>query len=152
MQLHALFHVMPESASQDAHYVYACVQAAHYYRQQQKVYIYTNDQTQAHVIDELLWSFEPDSFVAHNLVGEGPRQGSPVEIGWQPPKGRRPILINLASDIPAFAGQFSQVIDFVPSEASAREQARARFRQYRQQGFTLDTVNVESSKNQQTNA
>ena len=70
-------------------YFQACHLAAHYYRQNQRVFIYTSDQNNAHDIDELLWAFEPDSFVPHNLVGEGSNYGSPVEISWQSPTNRR---------------------------------------------------------------
>lgn len=142
MQTLATFHVMPDESDDNAHFYYACLQAAHFYRQQQRVYIFTPDQTIAHQIDELLWSFEADSFVPHNLVGEGPRQGSPVEIGWQPLKGRRPILINLASTVPNFAGQFAQVIDFVPANEENKQLARDRFRTCRQWGFQVETHQV----------
>ena len=55
----------------------------HFYRQNQRVFIYTQDQQSAHDIDEMLWAFDPDSFVPHNLIGEGPKQGAAVEISWQ---------------------------------------------------------------------
>jgi len=123
-----------------AHLLAACQQASIYYRQQQKVFIYTKDQASAEVIDELLWSFEPDSFVAHNLLGEGPKYGSPVEISWCAPSNRRPVLINLSNTVPEFAAQFSHIIDFVPAEESLKQQARERFKQYRQRQFAIDTL------------
>ena len=77
----ALFHIMPEQAGDSAALRYACVLAANCYRQQQKVFIFTDNQQQAHYVDELLWSFEPDSFVPHNLVGEGPKYGrAPIHL------------------------------------------------------------------------
>jgi len=118
--------------------LHTCFQAAHYYRQNQRVFIYCPDQTIAHYIDELLWSFEPDSFVPHNLIGEGPKHGSAVEISWQVPTSRRPILINLTSTVPNFAHQFSQIIDFVPSDEQLKQSARERFKGYRQLGFQVD--------------
>ena len=117
---------------------HACWQAAHFYRRNQGVFIYTQDQKNAHDIDEMLWAFEPDAFVPHNLVGEGPKNGAAVEISWQPPTKRRPILINLTSTVPNFAGQFSTIIDFVPVNESLKQLARDRFRAYRQLGFRVD--------------
>jgi len=143
MQTEAVFHLMPQHAggdnAQNALVQYACILAANAYRQQQKVYVFAKDKQQAHAIDELLWSFEPDSFIPHNLVGEGPKQGSPVEIGWQPPKGRRPVLINLTDTMPVFASQFSHVLDFVPVAEHDKQQARERFKQCRQMGFFVNT-------------
>ncbi|WP_448568034.1 DNA polymerase III subunit chi [Thalassotalea ganghwensis] len=128
--------------------LHVCFQAAFYYRQNQRVYIYTENQEQAHQIDELLWSFEPESFVPHNLVGEGPKQGAAVEIGWQAPRGRRPVLINLTSTVPNFAHQFSQIIDFVPQDEQLKQLARERFKGYRQLGFNVDnqTINAEQKQ------
>lgn len=141
MQTQVHFYLLPDDTASDvnAHLLQACVQASYCFRNQQKVYVFTNDQPSAHQIDELLWSFEPDSFVPHNLVGEGPSYGAPVEIGFTAPKNRRPFLINLASRIPSFAKQYSHIIDFVPAEPSLKQQARERFKQYRQAGFHIET-------------
>ena len=117
-----------------------CQLTTDYYRQGQGVFIYTQDQTQAEALDEQLWQQPADSFVAHNLLGEGPRQGSPVIISWQSPQQKRPILINLAAQAPAFAGRFNQVIDFVPADDAGKQQARERFKIYRQAGVALSTA------------
>ena len=117
--------------------VHTCFQAAHFYRQNQRVFIYTRDQAQAHEVDELLWSFEPDSFVPHNLTGEGPTNGSPVEISWQPPRNRRPILINLTDTVPVFANQYSFIVDFVPENESLKTLARERYKHFKQLGFQV---------------
>ena len=85
----------------------------------------------------MLWAFDPDSFVPHNLIGEGPKQGAAVEISWQPPKNRRAVLINLTREVPNFANQFSHLIDFVPADEALKEQARNRFRTCRQWNFNV---------------
>jgi len=141
----AIFHIMPDNTSEHAMFHYACVQAAQYYRQNQRVYIYTADQKQAHQIDELLWAFDSDSFVPHNLVGEGPKQGAMVEIGWQPLRGRRPILINLTSTVPNFVRQFSHIIDFVPSDEALKAQARSRWTTCKQMGIIPSPCQVDSA-------
>ena len=152
MQTQVMFYVLPEDTSDkinaDAHLFQACLHASVCYRNNQRVYIHTEHQESAHAIDEMLWGFEPDSFVPHNLVGEGPKQGAPVEIGFQRPTNRRPFLINLASQIPNFAGNYSHIIDFVPAENSLKQQARERFKQYRQAGFSIETQNVETTASQ----
>lgn len=140
MNTQVMFYLLQEQAQHDIDLslMHACFQAAYFYRQNQRVFIFTENQEQAHQVDELLWSFDPDSFVAHNLVGEGPKQGAAVEISWQAPTNRRAILINLTSQMPSFASQFSQIIDFVPEDENRKQQARERFKQYRQQGFQVN--------------
>lgn len=126
----------------------ACHLAADFYRQKQRVFVYTQDQESAHNIDEMLWAFDPMSFVPHNLIGEGPNYGSAVEISWQAPANRRPVLINLTSTVPHFANQFSQIIDFVPTDETAKQVARERFKHYRQLGFQVDTQTAATESTQ----
>lgn len=121
---------------------HACLQASHFYRQNQRVYIYTQDKKHAEQVDEMLWAFDSDSFVPHNLVGEGPKQGAIVEIGHQAPQGRRSVLINLTSSVPDFANQFQLIVDFVPSDETLKQQARERFKTCRQWGFQVDNQAV----------
>ncbi|MGB1263803.1 MAG: DNA polymerase III subunit chi [Cognaticolwellia sp.] len=158
MQTQAMFYSIEEQSKvagvteNQLHLHYACLQAAHFYRQNQRVFIYTQDQQSAHDIDEMLWAFDADSFVPHNLIGEGPKQGAAVEISWQLPTNRRAILINLTSEVPNFANQFTYLIDFVPSDEAQKQQARNRFRTCRQWGFNLahqvattaQTINITS--------
>jgi len=144
MQTQVMFNILNDEAGsiKDSASYHACLCAARAYRSNQRVFIYTQDQTVAHDIDEMLWAFDPDSFVPHNLIGEGPSYGSAVEISWQAPTNRRPILINLTGTVPHFANQFSQIIDFVPTNDTEKQAARERFKQYRQFGFQVDTQAV----------
>ncbi|OZB37528.1 MAG: DNA polymerase III subunit chi, partial [Alishewanella sp. 34-51-39] len=112
-------------------------------RAKQRVFVYTADQQSAELLDELLWQFEPDSFVPHNLAGEGPQRGAPVEIGWQAPKASRQVLINLADQVPDFARRFNQIIEFVPAEPTLKAQARERYKQYRQAGILPETITAD---------
>ncbi|AWB68245.1 DNA polymerase III subunit chi [Saccharobesus litoralis] len=122
-----------------AHIDFACRLTAQLYRENKKVFIFTDNQQQAEAVDEHLWQFEPDSFVAHNLQGEGPKFGTPVEIGCQAPRSGRPILINLSQHMPDFVGRFNQTFDFVPAEEKLKQQARERYKQYRAAGHQLST-------------
>jgi DNA polymerase-3 subunit chi len=61
-----------------------------------------------------------------------------VEIGHSVPKGRRSVLINLNAKVPNFANQFQYIVDFVPSNAELKQQARERFKTCRQWGFSVD--------------
>ncbi|GGW51838.1 DNA polymerase III subunit chi [Alishewanella tabrizica] len=125
-----------------AHFAFACQLCADLYRAKQRVFVYVANQQQAELIDDLLWQFDPDSFVPHNLSGEGPARGAPIEIGWQAPRQSRQVLINLTDNMPEFARRFASVIEFVPAEAALKAQARERYKQYRQAGITPETVTI----------
>jgi len=148
MQTQVMFYLLKDDVTgesdKDTHSAvyHACLQASHFYRQNQRVYIYAQDKKHAEEIDEMLWAFDSDSFVPHNLVGEGPRQGAIVEIGYQAPQSRRPVLINLTDTVPNFANQFTYIVDFVPTDETRKQLARERFKTCRQWGFQVDNQAV----------
>ncbi len=136
------FYLLPDEtaeSSDSAVVLFACQLVAKLYRDKHKVFVYTDTQAQAEAIDEMLWQFDADQFVAHNLQGEGPSYGSPVEISWQAPKNRRSVLVNLSQQVPAFSHQFQQIFDFVPAADTPKQQARERYKAFRQAGHSLST-------------
>jgi DNA polymerase-3 subunit chi len=118
----------------------ACLLCAELYRNNQKVFVYCANQQDAEQLDEVLWQFDAHSFVPHNLAGEGPARGAPIEISWLPPKNSRQVLINLTSTVPVFVNRFSQIIEFVPQAESDKDIARQKYKHYRQLGVTPQTV------------
>lgn len=138
-------------ASLPAHFVQACQLAAYYYQQNKKVFIYTENQQDAFTVDEYLWQFDGDSFVPHNLIGEGPRYGSPVEISWLAPQHPRAVLISLSQNIPEFNLNFQQIIDFVPAQEQLKINARMRYSAYKKLGHTLSTQDVLNTSQESTN-
>ncbi len=145
-----VFYIFPEEQESDtrslsSHFAQACSIAAFYYLQNRKVFIYTDNQQDAFSVDEYLWQFDGDSFVPHNLLGEGPRYGTPVEISWQAPTHPRQILINLSTNVPDFAINFQQIIDFVPFAEPLKIAARTRYSTYKKMGLTLSTQTVENA-------
>jgi len=125
-------------------YQLTCHVAQQAFIKQQSVYIHCQNKEVAFEIDELLWQFEPSAFVPHNLKGEGPVTGSPVEIGFDRlgANKSRQLLINLADQVPPFAVNFGQIIDFVANDQQHKAVARERYRQYRDLGVELTTQNL----------
>jgi DNA polymerase-3 subunit chi len=142
------FFLLEESqsgGSQPAHFELACLAAARCFRQKQKCLVFCQNKQQAEQFDELLWQLPSDGFVPHNLEGEGPIGGAPVEITWQTPQRfSRAVLINLAEQVPEFHTRFGQVIDFVPSAENLKLMARERYKHYRAAGNQLDTFAASS--------
>ncbi|MDN2480262.1 DNA polymerase III subunit chi [Vibrio agarivorans] len=125
---------------------YTVFLAQHFVKQGAKVYINANDKDQAETIAEALWQVEPSDFIGHNLVGEGPKYGTSIEIGHHgvKPLWNRQLVINLAENNTTFANKFNEVVDFVPCEEKAKQQARERYKIYRQAGYQLQTIAIEN--------
>ncbi|WP_457913522.1 DNA polymerase III subunit chi [Candidatus Gillettellia adelgis] len=125
-----------------AHEVLVCALSIECWRSGKSLLIACENQEQARRLDEALWQYEPPAFVPHNLVGEGPNLGAPVELCWPGKHGNtaRDLLISLQRQCTDFVSAFHQVIDFVPHEATLKQLARDRYKVYRRIGFHLATA------------
>ncbi|MAK71953.1 MAG: DNA polymerase III subunit chi [Idiomarinaceae bacterium] len=136
------FFLLPEAAA-DEQKGLICDTIADLFRQHKKVRVFARSQQQAEQIDELLWQRPADSFIPHNLVGEGPANGVPVEIVWPEADNiaRRPgyVLFNLAEQVPAQAQQSHTIFDIVPADEEQKAIARERYKHYRASGCQLTT-------------
>lgn len=119
-----------------------CELAAEAFRAGKRVLVACEDEQQASRLDEALWQRDAQAFVPHNLAGEGPRYGAPVELAWPQRRGSAPrdLLISLLPQFADFATAFLEVIDFVPYEESQKQLARERYKAYRVAGFHLTTA------------
>lgn len=138
------FYIMGEGGTRDR-LLFICriIEKAH--QQRHRIYINTDTQMEAHQLDERLWTYREDSFLPHNLYGEGPEPAPPIQIGFSVvPAKQRDILINLSKEIPAFFTQFQRVLEVVGHEPDSQTISRAHFRQYRSQGFDINTHKLQT--------
>ena len=132
-------------AEQPAQLHAACQLASQCYRQKQRSLILCENQNAAEAMDELLWQLPTDAFVPHNLTGEGPANGTPVEICWEMPAyPNKGVLINLGRELPQNIQRFAKIYDFVPADETLKQQARERYKHYRAAGHNLDTQPAKS--------
>ncbi|NIF21391.1 DNA polymerase III subunit chi [Candidatus Pantoea multigeneris] len=141
----ATFYVLADDVPADelsAVEALACDLAAQHWRGGQRILIACVDEQQAIRLDEALWQRPAEAFVPHNLAGEGPRYGAPVELAWPQRRGSSPrdLLISLLPQFADFATAFHEVVDFVPYEESQKQLARERYKAYRSVGFQLNTA------------
>ncbi|MGD8173135.1 DNA polymerase III subunit chi [Vibrio sp. TRT 21S02] len=141
--------VKPDSAqaSKDGFEQYILFLSQHFAKQGAKVYLNCQDKRHAEHIAECFWQVNPEQFTAHNLVGEGPKYATNIEIGYDgiKPTWNRQLVINLAENETTFANKFAEVVDFVPCEEKAKQLARERYKIYRQAGYQLQTIEIEHS-------
>ena len=136
------FFMLPE-ATEDEQNQMICDKIAELFRQYKKVRVFAASQQHAETLDELLWQRPADGFIPHNVHGEGPANGVPVEILWPQADNvaRRPgyVLFNLAEQVPAQAQQSQTVFDIVPPAEAQKTIARERYKHYRANGCQLTT-------------
>lgn len=121
----------------------ACRLVEKAFQNKHEVYVHARNQAEAERLDELLWTFSPDSFIPHHLVGEGPTPPPAVRIGWQTiPNEAHDLLINLHEQPAAQPQRFRRILEIVGGDEPMREAARQHWRQYKQQGFSVTAHNI----------
>ena len=92
---------------------------------------------QAELLDELLWEFDPDAYVPHQIAGmDEDDDVTPVLI--VPPEAEapmRPLVLNLRNE--PVKGSFERVLEVVPADDSAREPLRQRWKTYKDAGLEV---------------
>ena len=92
---------------------------------------------QAEALDELLWDFDEDAYVGHQIAGTDDEDDiTPVLI--VPPEfdaPMRPLVLNLRNE-PVPEG-FERVLEVVPADPSAREPLRQRWKHYKDRGIDV---------------
>ena len=103
--------------------------------------VLARDQAQAEALDDLLWAFDEDAYVPHQLAGDEEDDLAPVLIATPAMDvPMRPLLINLREA--AVDGSFERVLVVVPADESARGPLRERWKAYKARGFELNKYDM----------
>lgn len=112
------------------------------YRRQHRIYIHSNDETQAHQIDQWLWTYDENSFLPHLLVNEGLQPAPPIQIGYETaPPQQHDILINLTPTVPEFFNKFKRIVEII--NETTKTAARERYKIYRDANHAIKTHNID---------
>lgn len=135
--MRADFYLIAKPRFLEAPLLLVCELAKRAYEAQKPTVILARSAEQAEELDDLLWSFEPDAYVPHQIAGADQDEDlAPVLI--VPPEldaPHWPMVINLRAA--AWDGACERVLEVVPADPDAREPQRERWRQYKARGFAL---------------
>lgn len=134
------FYVL-DRVDEQARNTLACKLAEKAWRLKNTIHIQTMNETAAHRLDELLWTFRDGSFVPHELAGEN--NDAPIIIGYgEAHVEPRDLLITLCDEIPSFADTFPRVAELVSGETDSKKKSRERYAIYRDQGHQIETHKI----------
>ena len=115
-----------------------CELAKRGYAANLSILVLARDTAQAEAIDDLMWSFDPDEYLPHQIAGmdEGD-DDTPILIATPDMDiPARPMLINLRDAAPN--GSFERVLEVVPADPAARGPLRERWKHYQALGFEVN--------------
>lgn len=138
------FYILPETARRTSDQV-LCSLTGKAWKQGNRVYIHTESPDRSSKVDTLLWTFKDVSFLPHGPVDRMDAEKTPILIGHEdPPTDQHDIMINMTHSVPLFFGRFDRLIEIVDQASSGRDQARERYRFYKERGYTLNTHNLDT--------
>lgn len=141
-QVHFIVAEALEQVATSAQVVLATTLIQHFHQQGLRQFVYCADQAQASQLSNALFAAPLTQFLPHCLSPWRPRNGCPVELGWQPANGYSELFLNLHPQIPEFQVQSRFIVELVPAAPAEREQAREHFRHYRRLGLQPQTHNA----------
>ncbi|MEO5629208.1 MAG: DNA polymerase III subunit chi [Thermomonas sp.] len=100
--------------------------------------VLARDAAQAEALDDLLWSFDDEAYVPHQIAGDEEEDAEcPVLIATPDMDiALRPLLLNLRDDAPQ--GEFERVLEVVPADPATRGPLRERWKHYQSLGFDVN--------------
>ena len=99
--------------------------------------VLARDAAQAEAIDDLLWAFDDDAYIPHQIAGAEIDEEEATVLIATPDLdvALRPLVINLRDT--AVEGEFDRVLEVVPADESARAPSRVRWKQYAARGLDV---------------
>lgn len=117
----------------------ACRIVAKAHQRRTRVLVYTPDETVARGFDTLLWTHQALGFTPHCMAGHPLAAETPVLIATAidaPPHDE--LLLNLGAECPPAFSRFQRLIEVIGREDGEREDGRARWRYYKDRGYTIE--------------
>jgi DNA polymerase-3 subunit chi len=142
----ASFYILPTHSLSDR-FIFACKLIEKAYRNGQFCYVYTDSLQQSQQLDNQLWTFRENSFIPHQLYNgadnKAPDYQQTVLIGTQPaPKDWQKLIFNLSSSYPSDLIKAERILEILDNNEALKQAGRQRFRQYKQDGFTISTHKI----------
>lgn len=129
------FHIL-QDASVEARWLYTCRFIEKVERLGHSILVVVDTLEEAQELDDLLWSFKPESFIAHQIMGGD--EGVKVEITFTADAGEHhDVLINLSSQIPEYFSRFARAAEIVIQEPKILENTREHYKFYKQRGYPI---------------
>jgi DNA polymerase III subunit chi len=121
---------------------FACRLTAKAYLKDLRVIVWSGNESDAKLIDDLLWTFDEQAFVPHQLSRdeELADRATPVHVALG--LGRvdaADLLVNLTDRLPEGLTRFARVAEIIDADPERRRLGRERFKAYRDGQLTLET-------------
>ncbi|WP_043529501.1 DNA polymerase III subunit chi [Litchfieldella xinjiangensis] len=131
------FYILPDTTL-EARLAFACRLAETIHRKGYRLHLHAEDEAMAREVDDLLWTFRPDSFLPHALLDSEHADDVPVTIGWQgPPEPGVDAMLNLHPEIPEWFSRFERVAEIINQHQDVLTVKRECWQTYKNRGYPV---------------
>ncbi|MDQ2077241.1 DNA polymerase III subunit chi [Marinimicrobium sp. ABcell2] len=136
------FYILQDSEAQ-ARWQFACRLVEKAQRLGHEVLVVVDSAAEADYLDELLWSFNPESFVPHRRIDAQDQPAAPVEITANGDCGdHHDVLVNLSQRVPEHFSRFQRLSEVVIQEPQVLQCTREHFSFYKSRGYPIQSRNI----------
>lgn len=143
----ATFYILQSQSLQDR-YLFACKLITKAYRLGEYCYVYTDSAEQSQLLDQLLWTFQPTLFVAHQIYDEqhpAPDYKNTVLIGTTTaPKAWQRLIFNLSSQYPDELEHVERILEILDEDEALKHKGRQRYQRYQKAHFAMTSHHIPS--------
>lgn len=124
--------------------IFSCRLIEKIYKAGHRILLHVEDEQQAIMMDDLLWTWRQGSFIPHEHHQAGKSAESPIVINHHPELETdiQDVLINLAPEVPLFFSQFGRVAEIIDQNEQTRQSGRKRYRFYQERGYPLESHDI----------
>jgi DNA polymerase III subunit chi len=137
-----------KSAAAKQRWAFACRLTEKAYLKDLKIIIVNDTLADAKALDDLLWTFNEQSFIPHRICldEQSVDPATPVHLTVEPAALRAAdLLVNLAQKLPAQLERYARIAEIIDADEERRRLGRERFKAYRDLKLTLETHQIDEA-------
>lgn len=100
------------------------------------VHVHTDSYRTSRMLDDLLWTWDPASFIPHALADNADQESVIIAHDFEPIQNCD-YLINLSNEQPKFFSRFKKMGEILDQTPDILTDGRKRYAYYRDRGYTL---------------
>jgi DNA polymerase-3 subunit chi len=141
------FYVL-KSADVKQRWAFACRLTEKAYLKDLKIVIVNDTLADAKALDELLWTFNEQSFIPHQICLDEQSVDPATPVHLTVESAALPaadLLVNLAHRLPAQLERYARIAEIIDADEERRRLGRERFKAYRDLKLTLETHQIDEA-------
>jgi DNA polymerase-3 subunit chi len=135
------FYVLTSAAAQQR-WAFACRLTEKAYLRDMSVDIVAESAADAAALDDLLWTFNDNSFIPHKIALDAHSRDPGMKVHVTLDPGEAPaadLLVNLTAGLPAHWERYARIAEVIDADEERRRLGRERFKSYRDLKIELQT-------------